>query len=121
MKRLIPCVLIAAMLAAAPALAREPRCKSTASCHCDRCAQDWHGAYYHTAWGMPVVQLVPPTADYQTHWGWGVGNTRITPICPQFQRAWPGVGSYDRRAFRPTPPWPSDTDQFGAYYVRGPW
>ena len=23
--------------------------------------------------------------------------------------------------FRSTPPWPSSTDQFGDYYIRGPW
>jgi len=81
----------------------------------------WHGGYYHTAWGMPVALVVPPTASHQTHWGWGVGNTRITPICHQFQRNYPGPVQYDRGAFRPTPAWPSDTDQFGVYYVRGPW
>lgn len=81
----------------------------------------WHGSYYHAAWGMPVALVVPPTAEYQTHWGWGVGNYRITPICHQFNRTWPGPGHYDRSTFRPTPPWPSDTDQFGVYYVRGPW
>jgi len=91
------------------------------SCRCTGWAQPWHGAYYHTAWGMPVAVVVPPTAELQTHWGWGVGNTRVTPICPQFERNWPGPGTYTRSQFRPTPPWPSDTDQFGAYYVRGPW
>ena len=81
----------------------------------------WHGSYYHVAWGMPVALVVPPTAECQTHWGWGVGNTRITPNRHQFNRNWPGPGNYDRRMFKPTPPWPSDTDQFGVYYVRGPW
>lgn len=81
----------------------------------------WHGGYYNVSWGMPVALLVPPNAEFQTHWGWGVGNTRVTPICPQFDRNWPGPGSYDRAMFRPTPRWPSDTDQFGIYYVRGPW
>ena len=81
----------------------------------------WHGNYYHTAWGSPVALVVPPTAEAQTQWGWGVGNTRIVPICPQFRRAWPGPGRFDRSAFKPTPRWPSDTNQFGAYYVRGPW
>jgi len=80
----------------------------------------WHGAYYHVAWGSPVALVVPPKAEYQTHWGWGVGNTRVTPIWPQFQPIYPGpvVGG---QGFLPTPPWPSDTDQFGVYYVRGPW
>ncbi len=81
----------------------------------------WHTCYYHAAWGMPVALVVPPTAEYQTHFGWGVGNTRITANCPQFERNWPGPGYYNSRAYRPTPRWPSDTDQFGVNYVRGPW
>ena len=81
----------------------------------------WHGSHYHAAWGMPVTLVVPPTAEHQTHWGWGVGNTRITTIRHQFRRNWPGPGTYQRDMFRPTPPWPSDTDQFGVYYIRGPW
>jgi len=98
-----------------------PYGKGAWSCRRTAWAQPWHGGYYHTAWGMPVAVVVPPTAELQTHWGWGVGNTRVTPICPQFERHWPGPGTYSRRHFRPTPAWPSDTDQFGAYYVRGPW
>jgi len=81
----------------------------------------WHGQYYYSACGMPVALVVPPKVEYQTHWGWGVGGMRITPIRHQFERDWPGPGYYDRSMFRPTPPWPSDTDQFGVYYVRGPW
>lgn len=81
----------------------------------------WHGGYYHSAWGMPVALVVPPTAERQTNWGWGVGNTRCTPIDHQFHRNYPGPVTYDARGFRPTPRWPSDTSQFGVYYVRGPW
>jgi hypothetical protein len=81
----------------------------------------WHGSHYHSAWGTPVALVVPPTAEYQTHWGWGVGNTRVTPICPQFHRNYPGPMPYHAGSFQPTPRWPSDTDQFGVYYVRGPW
>jgi hypothetical protein len=81
----------------------------------------WHGGYYHTDFGMPVALVVPPTAEVQTHWGWGVGNYRITTILHQFERNWPGPGYYYPAQMRPTPYWPSDTDQFGVYYVRGPW
>jgi hypothetical protein len=81
----------------------------------------WNGAYYKPEWGMPVALVVPPTAEFQSDYGWGVGNFRVTPIAPQFHRAYPGEGVYNRRLFRPTPPWPSDTNQFGVYYVRGPW
>ena len=81
----------------------------------------WHGGYNYTAWGGPVALVVPPNAEAHMSWGWGVGNTRVNPICHQFTPNWPGPVSYDPRAFRPTPRWPSDTDQFGVYYVRGPW
>ena len=81
----------------------------------------WHAGYYNVSWGMPVALVVPPTAEVQTNWGWGVGNTRVTPICHQFGRDWPGVGYYDRGMFKPTPHWPSDTQQFGINYIRGPW
>jgi len=84
-------------------------------------AYPWHGYHYHVGWGVPVALVVPPTAENQTHWGWGVGNTRITPICPQFQPYPPGAGVYSRAGFLPTPAQPTDTDQFGVYYVRGPW
>jgi len=81
----------------------------------------WHGSYYHSGWGMPVAQLVPPTAESQTHWGWGVGNTRVSTIQHQFGRDYPGSGSYRFGMFRRTPRWPTNTDQYGVYYVRGPW
>ena len=81
----------------------------------------WHGGYYSAAWGTPVALVVPPTAATQTHWGWGVANTRLTPIRHQFERDYPGPGYHDPKAFKPTPPWPSDTNQFGVYYIRGPW
>ena len=81
----------------------------------------WHGDYYDAAWGMPVALVVPPTAENQYKMGWGVGNTRLVPIEHQFQRDYPGPGIFKRAWFKPTPPWPSDTDQFGVYYVRGPW
>ncbi len=81
----------------------------------------WHGYYYKPEWGMPLALVVPPTAEAQTNWGWGVGNTRITPIRHQYGHGWPGPGYYSRKSYRPMPPWPSDTDQMGVYYIRGPW
>lgn len=82
----------------------------------------WHGNYYNAQWGRPLALVVPPTADSQVSWGWGVGATNVTPIYHQFGRGNPATypqGSWNR--FRPTPYWPSHTDQFGVYYVRGPW
>ncbi len=81
----------------------------------------WHGGYYDAAWGMPVAVVVPPTAESQSHLGWGVGATRVTPIQYQFERNYPGPSSYDRSMYQATPAWPSSTDQFGDYYIRGPW
>jgi hypothetical protein len=59
--------------------------------------------------------------------GWGVSQSMMTPIYHQFERpspsamtdgaAVPGMCS----PLYPTPRWPSHTDQFGVYYVRGPW
>lgn len=84
-------------------------------------AAPWHTWYYNPEWGTPVALVVPPTAEFQSHYAWGVGGTRTNLIGPQFGRNYPGYSQYDPRLFRPTPPWPSDTDQLGYNYVRGPW
>ncbi len=90
----------------------------------------WHNGYAYTPWGVPAALVVPPTVDWVTNWGWGVGNTRITPIYAQFGPNWPGtmttiVEGGDSTGGQPryltTPPQPSDTTQFGVNYVRGPW
>lgn len=82
---------------------------------------NWHGWYYEPAWGMPVALVVPPTAESQVKWSWGVGGTEVVPIWPQFSRDYPAPSQYDPRLFRATPAWPTHTDQFGVYPVRGPW
>lgn len=82
-------------------------------------SQPWHGEYYHTAWGVPVALVVPPTAGLATDYSWGVSGTRVTPLYRQFNREYPGAVSAG--GFLPTPKWPSDTAQFGVYPVRGPW
>ena len=91
-------------------------------------SQSWHAGYYHTGWGAPVALIVPPTARMQTRMGWGVSQTTMTPIYHQFKRPYPGaIGAYPMAMpgmplpLYPTPRWPSHTDQFGVYYVRGPW
>jgi hypothetical protein len=82
----------------------------------------WHGDYYHPAYGRPVALVVPPTAGRQTDYHWGVAGYRTTPIYHQFRRGFPGeIFGSGPTIFRPTPRWPSDTNQFGVYYVRGPW
>jgi hypothetical protein len=82
----------------------------------------WHGNHYHTAYGYPLGLVVPPTANMQTRMGWGVTQNEMVPIYHQFQRRYPrNGGEMPSRLFSPTPHWPSHTDQFGVYYVRGPW
>lgn len=82
----------------------------------------WHGDYYHISYGAPVALVVPPTAGMQSDYHWGVAGYRTTPIYHQFRRGYPGIiGGRPPAVFRGTPRWPSDTDQFGVYYVRGPW
>ena len=124
MKRLLIVTAAAALLAAwgwaSPATAFDLGVKRRVSSRQSQ-TYPWHGDYYDVAWGMPVAVVVPPTAESQAHLGWGVGATRVTPIEHQFQRDYPGAGMYNRSRFRPTPPWPSGTDQFGDYYIRGPW
>jgi hypothetical protein len=81
----------------------------------------WHDSYYDASWNMPLALVVPPRAENQVKYSWGVGSSRVVPIEHQFERNYPGPGYYNRSLFRPAPAWPSDTDQFGVYYVRGPW
>ena len=81
---------------------------------------NWNRNYAHTDYGQPVALVVPPTANLQTNYGWGVASSRISRIDHQFQRNYPGYGTFGG-PFRPTPIWPSDTIQFGVYPVRGPW
>jgi hypothetical protein len=86
----------------------------------------WHAPYYHTATGMPVALVVPPTAHMQTSWGWGVAQNTMSPIYHQFRRTYPGAysgstGSFGGGQMMPTPNQPSHTDQFGVNYVRAPY
>jgi len=82
---------------------------------------NWHGNYAHSAYGQPMAMVVPPTANLQTNWGWGVGSSRISRIDHQFGRDYPGTGGVGAGQFNRLPRWPHDTTNFGVYYVRGPW
>jgi len=81
---------------------------------------NWNRNYASTDFGAPTALVVPPTAQLQTNYGWGVASSRISRIDHQFQRNFPGYGQFGG-PFRPTPLWPSDTTQFGIYPVRAPW
>ena len=81
---------------------------------------NWNRNYAYTDFGAPTALVVPPTAQLQTNYGWGVASSRISRIDHQFQRNYPGYGRFGG-PFRSTPVWPSDTTQFGVYPVRAPW
>jgi hypothetical protein len=80
----------------------------------------WHGDYYYAPWGAPTALVVPPTANMQSSFSWGVTQNSVRPIYHQFGRPYPGQ-SGGASACLPTPRWPAHTDQFGVYYIRGPW
>ena len=82
----------------------------------------WHGGHQNWRWGSPTALVVPPTSGYQSTYAWGVGQTRSTPIHHQFGRGGAAsIGGGGGGGFQNTPYWPSSTDQFGIYPVRGPW
>lgn len=83
----------------------------------------WHGNYAYTPAGGPVALVVPPTADSMASWSWGVSQSEINPLYHQFGRNYPAAPGYSSEGspFLPTPYYPSHTDQFGVYPVRGPW
>ena len=81
----------------------------------------WHNAFYDPYWGEPIALVVPPTAEFQCNYGWGVCGTRVSPIYHQFGRPFYGYYGVGDGRFYPTPVQPSDTQQFGVYYIRGPW
>jgi hypothetical protein len=85
--------------------------------------KSWHSAWYDPAEGRPIALVVPPTAEFQTQYSWGVPSSRVAPIYHQFRRPYPGPGAVagGSGGFLPTPRWPSDTVQFGVNAVRGPW
>jgi len=85
--------------------------------------KSWHSAWYDPAEGRPIALVVPPTAEFQTQYGWGVPSSRVAPIYHQFRRPYPGPGAVGGGGggFLPTPNQPSDTVQFGVNAVRGPW
>ncbi len=83
----------------------------------------WNANYYNPAYSyQPMALVVPPTASMQVRWGWGIAQSESVPLYHQFGRPYPGPGANAGGGpFYPTPYWPSHTDQFGVYYVRGPW
>jgi len=81
----------------------------------------WHGAYQYQPYAQPTALVVPPTAHIRQTYSWGVSQNLMWPIHHQFGRSATYPGAAAPGQFRTTPVWPSHTDQFGIYYVRGPW
>ncbi|QDV61366.1 MULTISPECIES: hypothetical protein [Crateriforma] len=81
----------------------------------------WHGAYQYQQYGQPTALVVPPTAHMRQTYSWGVSQNLMYPLNHQFGRSASYPGAAAPGQFLNTPNWPSHTDQFGIYYVRGPW
>jgi len=90
--------------------------------HGRRLGTEWNNTnYYDPAWGMPEAVVVPPTVRWQSNYAWGASGSRLTRVRAQYQAEVPGPASaYSRGNYLPAPPQPSDTQQFGINYVRGP-
>jgi hypothetical protein len=83
--------------------------------------RQWHGGYYYQPYAQPTALVVPPNVTHETVYSWGVSQNLMVPLHHQFGRNMNSPGAASPGMFRPTPYWPSHTDQFGVYYVRGPW
>lgn len=103
------------------ARASDPMGKRQVWAHNFAMDRPWHGGYYQQNYGQPLAVVVPPTAHMSNTYSWGVGQNLSYPIHHQFGRSASSPGAAQRGAFRPTPAWPSNTDQFGYYYIRAPW
>jgi len=79
----------------------------------------WHGDFYYLPTGQPTALIVSPTITMQQNYSWGVSQNTMTPVYHQFGQGPAGGGGGGQ--FKATPHWPSHTDQFGIYPVRGPW
>ena len=79
----------------------------------------WHGEYYYLKTGQPTALVVPPTVTMQSNHSWGVSQNTMTPVYHQFGGNAPTGGGGG--IFKATPYWPSHSNQFGVYPVRGPW
>ena len=79
----------------------------------------WHGEYYYLKTGQPTALIVPPTVTMQSNHSWGVSQNTMSPVYHQFGGNAPTGGGGG--IFKATPYWPSHSNQFGVYPVRGPW
>ncbi len=117
-------LLMAGLLGSGPLEAASPyrpvrNAHWTRGAHWHNGQTSWHGGYAHVTWGRPLALIVPPTANMQTEYAWGVGRTRMAPIHHQYFRPVPATTAAGQLPFAPA--WPQDTRQQGVYYIRGPW
>src|SRR5262245_20189956 len=124
----LPALLVAAVftLAATPAFAIYPHhgfhaVRADVLSRYYAAQRPWHGPYAYTPYGTPVALVVPPTSNMHTSYAWGVGMSQMIPIYHQFHRDYPGemATGFGGAEIYSTPYWPSHTDQFGVYPVRG--
>lgn len=118
---LLGAVLITSLLAD-DAEARWPE-RANRWAHAHAMTMPWHGTHYHTSYGRPVAFVAPPNVTSYSHLSWGVAGSEVRPMHQQFGmgqngRSGPAMGYHNLRG---TPTYPQNTDQFGVYYVRGPW
>jgi len=81
----------------------------------------WHAGYKHNLYNVPLALVVPPNAQWQTNYGWGVASTHVGPIWSQYGGPMMGYEWEGGEQYNQTPYYPWDTRQFGVYSVRGPW
>lgn len=81
----------------------------------------WHGQYANPNYGQPLAIVVPPNANMMRSQGWGVCGSQMVPLYNQYGTAYPGTVTGSSTRFLSRPAAPSNTRQFGYYYVRGPW
>ena len=84
-------------------------------------ATPWNGMYRHQASSTPLAVIVPPTAVTSRSWGWGVSKSVVTPLYHQYQLNAPNTQGASSGPYKTLPLFPSSSDQYGTYYIRGPW
>lgn len=109
-----------AMTSSSDAVAGDPYAVTQVWNHNFAQSRPWHGGHYYQNYGQPTGLVVPPTAHMRQTYSWGVSQNLMHPIYHQYGRSASSPGAAQGQ-FAPTPHWPSHTDQFGVYYVRGPW
>jgi len=119
----IACGTLAVLIAANQPTAKggDPYAMTQVWAHNFSMDRPWHGGYYNQVYGQPLALVVPPTVHMRQNLSWGVSQNLMYPVHHQFGRSANSPGVARQGSFRPTPGWPSHTDQFGVYYVRGPW